>query len=287
MEQDIVDSCKTDEKEYLVPDSGETPIVPALYLLPVPVSEGPVYDVLPRRIIELFAVIKHYIVENVREARRFLRRVFPDLNISDLTFYELNRHTDLTESALYLEPLRHGIPVGLMSDAGCPAVADPGSVIVEIAHNEGLKVVPLVGPSSIMLGLMASGFNGQGFTFHGYLPVKPQERTEMIRKLESQSMQLDMTQIFIETPYRNSVMLKSLINTLKPNTRVCVAQNLTHPMDEMIISNSVAEWRKFKPGAEFDRLPAIFLLYAGTHDFADTASGRKNAYRKLRWEKIR
>lgn len=189
-----------------------------------------------------------------------MKRCDPGFDLSGITFYELNRHTDLTEVASYLDPLRKGNAMGVMSEAGCPAVADPGALAVSIAQREGLRVVPLVGPSSILMALMASGFNGQGFSFNGYLPIEPKDRERKIKELESISRKQDMTEIFIETPYRNNKMLASLVKSLHPDTKVCVACDITDPDKETIVSLPVSKWKKAK--YDFDKRPAIFLIYS-------------------------
>lgn len=232
----------------------------ALYLIPVTISDAPLGNFLPAGNVEIIKNIRHFIVENVRTARRFIKKCDPSIDIAPLTFYELNRHTDLTEVSGYLDALRNGEPVGVMSEAGCPAVADPGSYPVEIAQREGLRVIPLVGPSSILLALMASGFNGQGFSFNGYLPVNPKERERKIKDLEAISRKNDMTQIFIETPYRNNKMLQSLCNALRGDTLVCVACDLTDPENESVVVKTAAQWAKAK--FNYDKRPAIFLIYS-------------------------
>lgn len=234
-------------------------LVPALYLIPVNLSDAPIDTVLPPGNLEIARQIKHMIVENVRTARRFLRRCDRTFDIDSVTFYELNRHTDPKDVSSYLEPLRRGEPVGVMSEAGCPAVADPGAVPVEIAQREGLKVVPLVGPSSILLALMASGFNGQGFSFNGYLPIEEGERTRRLRELEQISARTGMTQIFIETPYRNNKMLKALAETLRGDTMVCVACDLTDPDKESAVTLKASEWKRRE--YNYDKRPAIFLIH--------------------------
>ncbi len=231
----------------------------ALYLVPVTISDAPIDDVLPPANIGILREIKHMIVENVRTARRFLKRCDPGFDIAPVTFYELNRHTDLSEVATYLEPLRRGEPMAVMSEAGCPAVADPGALPVEIARREGLDVVPLVGPSSILMSLMASGFNGQGFAFNGYLPIEAAARRKAILDLETESARKDRTQIFIETPYRNNRMVKTLAETLRPDTMVCVAADITDPNREEIVTLSARDWQSRK--YDFDKRPAIFLIY--------------------------
>ncbi|MDE5840501.1 MAG: SAM-dependent methyltransferase [Muribaculaceae bacterium] len=233
----------------------------ALYLVPVPISGAPVSDVIPNGNIEILRQLRHFIVENLRTARRYLRHVDPAFPISDCTFYVLDRHTSPSDVIPMLEPLRSGIPVGVMSEAGCPAVADPGSHPVEIAQREGLKVIPLVGPSSILMSLMASGFNGQGFSFHGYLPIDGAERRKVIKRLESESVSRQMTQIFIETPYRNNRMVEFLSESLAPSTMICVACDITDPEKEEVVSVSAYQWKKRK--YDFDKRPAIFLIYAG------------------------
>ena len=233
----------------------------ALYLVPVPISGAPVSDVIPAGNLEIVGELRHFIVENLRTARRYLRHIDPAFPIADCTFSVLDRHTSPEDVGDMLEPLRHGEPIGVMSEAGCPAVADPGSHPVEIAQREGLKVIPLVGPSSILMSLMASGFNGQGFSFHGYLPIDGAERKKALKRLETESDARQMTQIFIETPYRNNRMVGLLAETLSPQTMVCVACDISDPEHEDVVTASVADWRKRK--YDYDKRPAIFLLYAG------------------------
>lgn len=232
----------------------------ALYLIPVNISDAPLHDVLPDGNSVLLKGIRHFIVENVRTARRFLKRIDPAFDIASTTFYELNRHTDPAEVSSFLDALRKGEPVGVMSETGCPAVADPGALAVSIAQREGLKVVPLVGPSSILMALMASGFNGQGFSFNGYLPIDSKERERKLKELEATSKKADMTQIFIETPYRNNKMIESLISTLRGDTLVCVACDITDPEKETIKTMPASRWRK--ASYDFDKRPAIFLIYS-------------------------
>lgn len=237
-------------------------IVTALYLIPVGISDTPLSDTLPAATVGIVRNIRHYIVENVRTARRFLKKCDRDIDIDTLTFCELNRHTELREVSGYLEPLRCGEPIGLMSEAGCPAIADPGAIVVGLAQREGLKVVPLVGPSSILMSLMASGFNGQGFAFHGYLPIEAAARIKTIRELEAESARKNMTQIFIEAPYRNNKMLAALVATLRSDTMLCVACDITDPEHECIISRPVSHWRGLQ--FNYDKRPAIFLIYSGS-----------------------
>lgn len=236
----------------------------ALYLIPVNISDAPLRYVLPDGNKEILKELRHLIVENVRTARRFLKRCDPGFDIGAVTFYELNRHTDPAVVGSYLEPLRRGEPVGVMSEAGCPGIADPGADVVWKARREGLRVIPLVGPSSILLSLMASGFNGQGFCFNGYLPIDAGERERKIKELESQSRRTGMTQIFIETPYRNNRMVASLAKALKGDTPMCVAADITDPEHEEIVTKRAEEWRHAR--YDFDKRPAIFLINASRTD---------------------
>ena len=237
-------------------------IITALYIIPVGISDAPLSDTLPSANVGIVRNIRHYIVENVRTARRFLKKCDRDIDIDSLTFCELNRHTEPRDVSAYLEPLRRGEPVGLMSEAGCPAVADPGAIVVGLAQREGLKVVPLVGPSSILMSLMASGFNGQGFAFHGYLPIEAAARAKAIKDLEAESARKNMTQIFIEAPYRNNKMLATLVSTLRGDTMLCVACDLTDPEHESVVSRPTSRWRGVK--TDYDKRPAIFLIYSGS-----------------------
>lgn len=269
----------------------------ALYLIPCGMSDAPLNDVLPRRNTAILAGIRHFIVENVREARRFIKRCIPSAGISELTFFELNRHTDPADVSAYLDPLREGKPMGVISDAGCPAIADPGALPVAIAQKEGLTVIPLVGPSSILLAMMASGFNGQGFSFHGYLPIAEPERSAALKRLEADSRRFNMTQIFIETPYRNDKMLRFMAAGLNPATKICVACDITDPERESIITRTAAQWLKCIRAAEgknggkdggknekpngggqlqsYDKRPAIFLIYAGEGEALQQGKNRK------------
>lgn len=232
----------------------------ALYLIPVTLGDTSIDRVLPAYNREVIASISHFVVENIRSARRFLRRSNPDIVIDDLTFYTLDEHTRIEEVSSFLAPLRQGLPVGVISEAGCPAIADPGADLVAIAQREGLPVVPLVGPSSILMSLMASGFNGQSFAFNGYLPVEPAERTRRIKQLEQRAYSEDQTQIFIETPYRNHKMIEELVRTCRPNTRLCVACDISCENEE-IHTRTMAQWKKAK--YDLQKRPAIFLIYKG------------------------
>lgn len=231
----------------------------ALYLVPVNIGEGPLADVLPEGNKTIIKEIKHFIVENVRTARRFLKKLDHSIDIGSLTFFELNNHTDPSLIKDFIQPLREGFPIGVMSEAGCPGVADPGSLAVRQARKEGFRIIPLVGPSSILMSLMASGFNGQGFNFHGYLPIDNKERERKIRELENMSRKTGFTQIFIETPYRNNRMMESLLSILGGETELCVACDITDPENEEIVMKKVREWKK--GGFDFGKRPAVFLVY--------------------------
>ncbi|HBB42733.1 MAG: SAM-dependent methyltransferase [Treponema sp.] len=231
---------------------------PALYLIPVTLGETPVDQVLPAYNSGIIKQIHHFIVENIRSARRFLKSVDKSIDIDTLTFYELNEHSDLTKTETLLDPLRKGFPMGVISEAGCPAVADPGAAAVAQAHKEGLRVIPLSGPSSMIMSVMASGLNGQSFAFNGYLPVKGQERAQKIRQLETRAWKEGQTQLFIEAPYRNLQMLSTLISTCKPDTMLCVAAGMTCK-EEYIRTMPISKWKKI-PEPPIQKVPALFLI---------------------------
>ena len=230
----------------------------ALYLIPVTLGQTSVERVLPAYNVEVIRGIRHFVVEDIRSARRFLRLADPTFPIDDSVFYEMGKHSDVKLFASYMAPLKEGHPVGVISEAGCPAVADPGSDIVDIAQRRGVKVVPLSGPSSMIMALMGSGMNGQNFAFNGYLPVDPADRAKRIKSLESRSWTEGQTQIFIETPYRNHKMFQSLLATLRPQTRLCVAAGIT-TRDEYIHTHTVQEWKRATL-PDFSKVPAIFLI---------------------------
>ena len=245
-------------------------IQPALYLIPVTLGDTPISQVLPAYNRDIIVEIRHFIVENIRSARRFLKKVDADIDIDALTFYELNQHTDRQHIDAYLDPLvKQHLPVGIISEAGCPAVADPGADVVHIAQRKGLKVTPLVGPSSMIMSVMASGLNGQSFAFNGYLPIDDAQRAAKLKQLEARAYAEDQTQLFIETPYRNQKMMQTLLHSLRPQTFICLASNLTCA-DEQVKTHSVAEWRKMLQGLTEEqqqryvpRVPSIFLIYKG------------------------
>lgn len=230
----------------------------ALYLIPVTLGDTSVDQVLPSYNREVVVAIRHFIVENVRSARRFLRQVDRTFPIDESTFYEMGKHADERLFSQYLQPLRDGLPVGVISEAGCPAVADPGAVVVGIAHRQGLRVVPLVGPSSMIMAVMSSGLNGQSFAFSGYLPVDDAERARRLKELETRAWNEHQTQLCIETPYRNRKLFDTILHTLRPQTRLCVAAGITTP-DEYIHTYSIQEWKK-RGLPDLSKVPAIFLI---------------------------
>lgn len=231
----------------------------ALYLLPVTLGDTAIDKVLPAYNAGIIREIKHFIVEDVRSARRFLKKVDREIDIDTLSFYPLNKHTLPEDISGYLNPLAEGHSMGVISEAGCPAVADPGADVVAIAQRRNLKVVPLVGPSSIILSVMASGFNGQSFAFHGYLPIEPNERSKRLKELEGRIYSEHQTQLFIETPYRNHKMLDDILKACRPQTKLCIAANITCE-GEYIKTRTVKEW-KGTALPDLSKIPCIFLLY--------------------------
>ena len=229
-----------------------------LYLIPTRLGDNPPLEVLPISIKRMIEEIDHYIVENEKTARRFIKKIYARKQQSSLKLSVLNKYTQPEAIHQFLTPCKEGVSMGLLSEAGCPAIADPGSDIVRLAHLEGISVVPMVGPSSIVLALMASGMNGQSFTFNGYIPIDKNERKAALKKMERLSFEQDQTQLFIETPYRNNKLLEDMIQTLHPQTRVCVACDLTLPT-EYIKTKTVADWKNAK--VDFHKRPALFLLH--------------------------
>ena len=228
-----------------------------LYLVPNVLSEGDWQNVLPAQLFQILTNTRYFIVEDVRTARRFLKQVNKEINIDECTFYELNKRTNYGEIPNYLKPIEQGFDVAVISEAGCPGIADPGADVVKIAHQKEYKVVPIVGPSSIILALMASGLNGQDFAFKGYLPVKPNERVKEILVLEKRILNQRQTQIFIETPYRNNHLISDLIKTCSPTTLLCIAANITGE-NEFISTKTIQQWKSKVP--DLHKQPAIFLL---------------------------
>ena len=230
----------------------------ALYLIPVLLGDTTVERVLPSYNKEVILGIRHFIVEDVRSARRFLKKVDKDINIDELQFYPLNKHTSPQDISGYLQSLEEGNPMGVISEAGCPAVADPGADVVAIAQRKSLPVVPLIGPSSIILSVMGSGFNGQNFAFNGYLPIEPAERAKKLKALEQRAAIEHQTQLFIETPYRNNKMVEDILKNCRPQTRLCIAANITCE-DEYIKTKTLKEWKGHVP--DLSKIPCFFLLY--------------------------
>jgi 16S rRNA (cytidine1402-2'-O)-methyltransferase len=231
-----------------------------LYLVPNLLGAVPPGDVLPARTIEIARGLAHWVVETEKPARAFLKSLAPPVPIASLDIRALPDGGDAAAHAALLAPARSGNAIGLLSDAGCPGVADPGARLVAAAHAQGLRVVPLVGPSSLLLALMASGMNGQSFAFHGYLPVPPDARAAALRRLEEDSRNFSRAQLFIETPYRNEAMLKSIGEVLRPSTTVCVAADLTLA-SETIERRTAGAWVR-ENVARFAKRPAIFILEA-------------------------
>lgn len=229
----------------------------ALYLVPNVLAEGEWQNVLPARVFEILTSTKYFIVENIRTARRFMKQVNREIDIDSCTFFEINKYTDVKDLPGFLKPLENGNDVAVISEAGCPGVADPGADVVRIAHQKGLTVVPIVGPSSILLALMASGLNGQNFAFKGYLPVKPNERSRELASLEKKIKSSGQTQIFIETPYRNNQMVEEILKSCSPSTLLCIAANITGE-NEFIATKTVQQWKGKVP--DLHKQPVIFLL---------------------------
>ncbi len=228
-----------------------------LYLIPITLGESSLSSVLPSDHTAIIQSISHFIVENIRTARRFLKKVDSEINIDTLTFYELNKHTDLKQLHSYLEPIKNGLPIGIMSEAGCPGVADPGADVVRIAHEKNIRVVPLVGPSSILLAMMASGMNGQNFAFNGYLPIQKGEKAQHIKHLEKRIYTENQSQLFIEAPYRNLQLFDDLLQNCPPLTKLCIACDLTLET-EFVKTMTIGAWKKAKP--DIQKRPAIFVL---------------------------
>lgn len=229
-----------------------------LYLIPTSLGECSFDHILPAFNTEIVTKLKYFIVEDVRTARRFLKKANPEIVIDDLSFYILNQHTTPEELSDFLRPMINGNDMGVLSEAGCPAIADPGADVVAIAQKNNFTVVPLIGPSSILLSLMASGFNGQSFAFVGYLPIQPAERSKALKKLENRVYTENQSQIFIETPYRNMKMLEEILHTCQPNTRLCIAVDITLET-EFIKTKTIKEWKNKLP--ELSKRPCIFLIY--------------------------
>lgn len=231
-----------------------------LHLIPVPLGPGDTGQVLPAPVLEQVRQLRHFVVEHAKTARAFLKEVSMPIPLQELQLQELNEHTRKEALPALLQPLLEGHDLGLISEAGCPAVADPGADLVALAQARNIRVHPLVGPSSLLLALMASGLNGQRFAFHGYLPAKEDERRQAILQLEKESRRLRQTQLCIETPYRNKALFQALLQHCNPATRLCLATDLTLT-SESIRTLSLGEWRR-QPPPDFERRPTVFLLLA-------------------------
>jgi 16S rRNA (cytidine1402-2'-O)-methyltransferase len=234
-----------------------------LYLIPITLSnpgETSVdpEDVLPQTIKRVIDFIDDYIVENEKTARKFIKSIHPDKKQADLKINTLNKHTEISAHHEFIQPLLNGKNIGLMSESGCPGIADPGAVIVKLAHEKGIQVVPLVGPSSILLALMASGMNGQSFAFNGYLPIDKNDKKQALKTFERLSFEKNQSQLFIETPYRNNKLMEDLLQLLQPNTLLCVACDITLPT-EYIKTKTSNEWKKEK--ADLHNRPCIFIIH--------------------------
>ncbi|WP_223033229.1 SAM-dependent methyltransferase [Hanstruepera marina] len=229
-----------------------------LYLIPTTLGESNPLDVLPVTIKRIIEQMDTYIVENEKTTRRFIKSIAPEKSQPSLKLFTLNKHTDPQEIPTFLEPCLKGEDVGLISEAGCPAVADPGAEVVKFAHDKNIQVVPLVGPSSILMAVMSSGMTGQSFAFNGYLPIDKQDRKRELIRLERLSQQQNQSQLFIETPYRNNAMLEDICKFLQDETQVCVACDITLST-EYIKTKTVSEWKK--NSADLHKRPALFIIY--------------------------
>lgn len=228
-----------------------------IYLIPNTLGESPIDYNLPNENVRIINEIQHFIVEDIRTARRFLKKVNKEIDIDKLTFFVLDKHTQAMDVPSFLNPALNGSDMGVLSEAGVPGVADPGADVVAIAHQKNLRVVPLIGPSSILLSLMASGMNGQSFAFNGYLPAGKGENIKVIKQLEDRSIREKQTQIFIETPFRNQKLLQDLLFVLRPSTRLCIAADITLA-SEFIVTKTVAQWQQKQP--DLNKRPTIFLI---------------------------
>lgn len=232
---------------------------PSLYLFPVQLGDAPLCNVLPSFNFEIISSVKYFIVENIRSARRFLKACDRSIDIDSLTFFTLNQHTNSAEIPSMLKPLEQGYSMGIISEAGCPAIADPGADVVAIAQRKGFNVVPLVGPSSILLSLMASGFNGQSFAFNGYLPIEQGARNAKLKEMERRIRRERQSQIFIETPYRNNKLIDELSHSLPGDMLLCVASDITGSA-QSIKTLPLSQWAKAK--YNYNKIPTIFLLFS-------------------------
>lgn len=228
-----------------------------LYIIPVLLGDDNINELLPQGTLDHLRHLRHFIVEKEKSARQFLKLAGIPFLQSELSIQEIDKHDDQLNYDVFLKPLLEGNDVGLLSEAGAPAVADPGALVVAASHRNGIKTIPLVGPSSILLALMACGLNGQSFCFHGYLPIDKAERIKKIKLIEKDAQVRKQTQLFIETPYRNNTLLKDLMESLSPDTKLCIASNITLA-DEMIATKKIHQWRTQMP--DLNKKPTVFLL---------------------------
>ncbi len=236
-----------------------------IYLIPTVIAPDTIHNVIPPQIVETISTLDYYLVENIRTARRFiseLKNSFENLllpkPLHEIEFVELSKNTSADEVKKLMSHVVNGRNAGILSEAGCPGIADPGALAVEHAHKNRIRVVPMVGPSSILLALMASGFSGQSFVFHGYLPIPANEKIKVLKKLESDAHKLKQTQIFMETPYRNDKLLKDILQSLNPATLLCIAKGLTG-QDEFVVTKAVSEWKNIE--INLHKVPTIFMIY--------------------------
>ncbi|WP_266203241.1 SAM-dependent methyltransferase [Pontibacter kalidii] len=231
-----------------------------LYLIPTILAEGTQDQVISPQVKETVQHLTYFVVENLRTARRYVKSICPELVIEQLNFVQVDKDATPAQVQASLKPLlEQGIDAGIISEAGCPGIADPGAEVVKYAHQKSIKVVPFAGPSAILLSLMGSGFNGQQFCFHGYLPIEKRDRLQALRQLEKEMQQRNQTQIFMETPYRNNKLLEDLLATLHPDTKLCIAANITSPEHEFIQTKSISQWKGKLP--DIHKQPAVFLIY--------------------------
>jgi 16S rRNA (cytidine1402-2'-O)-methyltransferase len=228
-----------------------------LYLIPLPIAPNTQEQVIPAQVRQIIQEIDYFLVENIRTARRYIAAIGHPKPIDALTFICLDKESLRKQVAIYMQPVLQGKDVGVLAEAGCPGIADPGALAVQYAHQHHIEVIPLVGPCSIVLALMASGLNGQSFAFHGYLPIHQDERQKAIKKLERDAWQLGQTQICIETPYRNQALLLALLQVCQPNTLLCIGKNIT-AQDGWVQTMSIQQWKNHQPNLH--KSPAVFLI---------------------------
>ncbi|WP_200974630.1 SAM-dependent methyltransferase [Echinicola sp. 20G] len=228
-----------------------------LYLIPNILAEGTAQEIISPQVKEVIKNTQFYLAEDLRTARRYISSLRLGLTIEELQFEILDKKTKPAQMPQLMKPLFEGKDMGVISEAGCPGIADPGAVAVAFAHSKGIQVIPLAGPSSMFMALMASGFNGQSFAFHGYLPINKKERIDAIKNLESESGRFRRTQIFMETPFRNNHLFEDLKQHLHPNTKLCIAKNISGK-DELIVTKTVADWKKTK--IDLHKVPTVFVL---------------------------